>query len=66
MNALSLSLLKSSRFSNSLHKIGVLDIGGPRAIDHAWVAPENLPVLAELDDPASWLVRVQKLHAAGL
>jgi coenzyme F420 biosynthesis associated uncharacterized protein len=45
---------------------GVLDIGGPRAIDHAWVAPENLPVLAELDDPASWLVRVQKLHAAGL
>jgi coenzyme F420 biosynthesis associated uncharacterized protein len=45
---------------------GVLDIGGPRAIDHAWVAPGNLPVLAELDDPASWLVRVQKLHAAGL
>ena len=45
---------------------GVLDIGGPRAIDHAWVAPENLPLLAELDDPASWLVRVQKLHAAGL
>jgi coenzyme F420 biosynthesis associated uncharacterized protein len=45
---------------------GVLDIGGPRAIDHAWVAPENLPMLAELDDPGSWLVRVQKLHAAGL
>jgi len=45
---------------------GVLDIGGPRAIDHAWVAPENLPLLAELDDPASWLVRVQKLHAAGI
>jgi coenzyme F420 biosynthesis associated uncharacterized protein len=45
---------------------GVLDIGGPRAIDHAWVAPENLPLLAELDDPGSWLVRVQKLHTAGL
>ena len=44
---------------------GVLDIGGPRAIDHAWVAPENLPVLAELDDPGAWLARVQKLHAAG-
>ena len=44
---------------------GVLDIGGPRAIDHAWVAPENLPLLAELDDPGAWLARVQKLHAAG-
>jgi coenzyme F420 biosynthesis associated uncharacterized protein len=44
---------------------GVLDIGGPRAIDHAWVAPENLPVLSELDDPGAWLARVQKLHAAG-
>ncbi len=44
---------------------GVLDIGGPRAIDHAWIGPENLPVLEELDDPGKWLVRVQKLHAAG-
>jgi coenzyme F420 biosynthesis associated uncharacterized protein len=44
---------------------GVLDIGGPRAIDHAWIGPENLPVLAELDDPGAWLARVQKLHAAG-
>jgi coenzyme F420 biosynthesis associated uncharacterized protein len=44
---------------------GVLDIGGPRAIDHAWVAPENLPLLGELDDPGAWLTRVQKLHAAG-
>jgi coenzyme F420 biosynthesis associated uncharacterized protein len=44
---------------------GVLDAGGPRAIDNAWVAPENLPVLAELDDPAAWLARVQKLHTAG-
>jgi coenzyme F420 biosynthesis associated uncharacterized protein len=44
---------------------GVLDIGGPRAIDHAWVGPENLPLLAELDDPGAWLTRVQKLHATG-
>ena len=44
---------------------GVLDIGGARASDHAWVAPENLPVLAELDDPGAWLTRVQKLHTAG-
>jgi coenzyme F420 biosynthesis associated uncharacterized protein len=44
---------------------GVLDIGGPRAIDHAWVGPGNLPLLAELDDPSAWLTRVQKLHAAG-
>jgi coenzyme F420 biosynthesis associated uncharacterized protein len=44
---------------------GVLDIGGPRAIDHAWVGPENLPLLGELDDPGAWLTRVQKLHAAG-
>jgi coenzyme F420 biosynthesis associated uncharacterized protein len=44
---------------------GVIDIGGPRAIDHAWVAPENLPVLDELDDPGGWLARVQKLHPAG-
>ena len=24
---------------------GVIEIGGPRAIDHAWVSPQNLPVL---------------------
>jgi coenzyme F420 biosynthesis associated uncharacterized protein len=44
---------------------GVIEIGGPRAIDHAWVSPENLPVLDELDNPAAWLARVQKLQAAG-
>src|SRR3954469_3388885 len=44
---------------------GVIEIGGPRAIDHAWVSPENLPVLDELDHPAAWLARVQKLQAAG-
>ena len=44
---------------------GVIELGGPRAIDHAWVSPENLPVLDELDDPGAWLARVQKLHPAG-
>ena len=44
---------------------GVIDIGGPRAIDHAWTGPECLPVLDELDDPGAWLARVQKLHPAG-
>jgi len=44
---------------------GVLELGGPRAIDHAWVGPENLPLLSELDDPGTWLTRVQKLTAAG-
>jgi coenzyme F420 biosynthesis associated uncharacterized protein len=44
---------------------GVLELGGPRAIDHAWIAPENLPLLTELDDPGTWLTRVQKLTAAG-
>ena len=42
---------------------GVLDLGGSRAIDHAWEHPDNLPVLAEFDDPGAWLARVQKLHA---
>src|SRR5882672_12904602 len=44
---------------------GVVDLGGPRAIDHAWVAPENLPQLAELDDPVAWLTRVDRMPAAG-
>ncbi len=44
---------------------GVIDIGGPRAIDHGVGRAECLPVLDELDDPGSWLARVQKLHPAG-
>ena len=44
---------------------GVVDLGGPRAIDHAWVAPENLPQPAELDDPVAWLTRVDRMPAAG-
>jgi coenzyme F420 biosynthesis associated uncharacterized protein len=44
---------------------GVVALGGPRAIDHAWGTPENLPQLAELDDPAAWLTRVDRMPAAG-
>ena len=33
----------------------VVDLGGPGAVDRAWVSPDHLPTLAELDDPASWL-----------
>ena len=44
---------------------GVVDLGGARAIDQAWIAPENLPQLGELDDPAAWLTRVDRMPAAG-
>ncbi len=43
---------------------GVIDLAGPRAIDRAWIAPESLPLLPELDDPAAWLARVDRMHAA--
>ena len=44
---------------------GVLDIGGPRAIDHAWVAPGEPPGARRARRPGAWLARVQKLHPAG-
>jgi coenzyme F420 biosynthesis associated uncharacterized protein len=31
---------------------------GWAALDAAWARPENLPTLAEIEDPASWLYRV--------
>jgi coenzyme F420 biosynthesis associated uncharacterized protein len=37
---------------------GVMDAAGVRAVDMAWVSPENLPSIAELDDPGAWLGRV--------
>jgi coenzyme F420 biosynthesis associated uncharacterized protein len=43
---------------------GVLEHGGPRALDPVWLAPENLPVLAELDNPTAWLQRVDHTPAA--
>jgi uncharacterized protein (DUF2342 family) len=47
---------------------GVFAAAGPRALDAAWEAPENLPTLAEIDDPASWLARLGRdpAHAAGV
>jgi coenzyme F420 biosynthesis associated uncharacterized protein len=32
---------------------------GPRAIDAAWRSAEHLPTLAEFDQPATWLARVE-------
>jgi coenzyme F420 biosynthesis associated uncharacterized protein len=43
---------------------GVIAIGGDRAIDQVWVAPENLPTMTELDAPQEWLARVGRPTAA--
>ena len=32
-------------------------VGGPRCIDLCWQAPENLPSMDEIRDPARWLRR---------
>jgi coenzyme F420 biosynthesis associated uncharacterized protein len=37
---------------------GVYEIGGRRAFDTVWQAPENLPTVEELSEPARWLARV--------
>jgi coenzyme F420 biosynthesis associated uncharacterized protein len=37
---------------------GVYEIGGRPAFDAVWRAPQNLPTVAELDEPARWLARV--------
>ena len=37
---------------------GVEQIGGPKAIDAAWLQPANLPTKAEISDPAAWVARV--------
>ena len=36
---------------------GVVQRGGITALNRAWVRPELLPTLAELDDPAAWMRR---------
>ena len=43
---------------------GVVDYAGAGALDHAWRSPEHLPTGAELDDPRSWLQRVDRAAAA--
>ena len=37
---------------------GVAALEGPAAFRHLWAAPENLPSLAELEEPSRWLRRV--------
>jgi coenzyme F420 biosynthesis associated uncharacterized protein len=43
---------------------GVISLAGPRAIDAAWSSPDDLPTVAELDDPSAWLARVGRARAA--
>jgi uncharacterized protein (DUF2342 family) len=33
--------------------------GGIEALNRAWSAPERLPTLAEIDDPAAWIRRTE-------
>ena len=35
--------------------------GGIEALNRAWAGPETLPAYAELDDPAGWLARTERL-----
>ena len=37
---------------------GVYAVGGRHAFDAVWRGPENLPTVAELSEPATWLARV--------
>jgi coenzyme F420 biosynthesis associated uncharacterized protein len=39
-------------------------VGGPQQLDRAWEAPANLPTLAEIRDPSSWLARVGAVEPA--
>ena len=36
----------------------VESVGGPELLDRAWLAPANLPSLAEIRDPDAWIERV--------
>jgi coenzyme F420 biosynthesis associated uncharacterized protein len=38
--------------------------GGTELLDRAWVAPENLPTIAEIRDPEAWITRVGPTVAA--
>ena len=40
---------------------GVVAIGGIEALNRVWAAPEAMPTLAELEDPAGWLERTAVL-----
>ncbi len=43
---------------------GVVARGGISALNRVWAGPESMPVLAELDDPARWLERTERLGVA--
>ena len=36
---------------------GVVELGGPAALERVWASPEALPTPAELSDPAAWMRR---------
>ena len=37
---------------------GVIADAGQRAIDAVWQSPQQLPTIAELDEPSLWVARV--------
>lgn len=45
---------------------GVVDRAGFGAIDAAWSGPDQIPTLAELDDPSAWLARVGVKSTVGV
>jgi coenzyme F420 biosynthesis associated uncharacterized protein len=38
-------------------------VGGPALLDRAWETPDNLPTLAEIRDPQSWVDRLEGIGA---
>lgn len=40
---------------------GVIERGGPEALDHLWTSREALPTPAELEAPGLWLARIEYL-----
>ena len=41
----------------------VEDAGGTDLLDRAWVDPANLPSIAEIRDPATWIARIRPTAA---
>ena len=36
---------------------GVVELAGIDGLNRVWTGPEQMPTMAELDDPAGWLER---------